>query len=40
MTQQDAAGLAEGARDVSVLATAKDGATKFLPRAATFTVTR
>ncbi|WP_327172824.1 DUF5707 domain-containing protein [Streptomyces sp. NBC_01336] len=40
VTQRDAAGLAEGAWDVSVLATAKDGDTKFLPRAATFTVTR
>lgn len=40
VTQQDAAGLTEGAWDVSVLATAKDGDTKFVPRAATFTVTR
>lgn len=40
VTQQDAAGLAEGVWDVSVLATAKDGDTKFVPRAATFTVTR
>lgn len=40
VTQQDAAGLAEGAWDVSVLATAKDGDTKFVSRAATFTVTR
>ncbi|WP_328897084.1 DUF5707 domain-containing protein [Streptomyces sp. NBC_00236] len=40
VTQQDAAGLAEGAWDVSVLVTAKDGDTKFVPRAATFTVTR
>ncbi|MFI6858699.1 DUF5707 domain-containing protein [Streptomyces sp. NPDC050421] len=40
VTQQEAAGLAEGVWDVSALATAKDGGTKFVPRAATFTVTR
>lgn len=40
VTQQEAAGLAEGAWDVSVLATAKDGGTKFVPRAAAFAVTR
>ncbi|MFE9861020.1 DUF5707 domain-containing protein [Streptomyces sp. NPDC005780] len=40
VTQRDAAGLAEGAWDVSVLATAQDGDTKFMLRAATFTVTR
>jgi hypothetical protein len=40
VTQQDAADLAEGTWQVSVLATAKDGDTKFVPRAATFDVTR
>ncbi|WP_406090942.1 DUF5707 domain-containing protein [Streptomyces sp. NBC_01013] len=40
VTQQEAAGLAEGAWDVSVLATAKDGGTTFVPRAATFAITR
>ncbi|MFE4052905.1 DUF5707 domain-containing protein [Streptomyces sp. YIM B13518] len=40
VTRQDAADLAEGTWHVSVLATAKDGDTTFLPRAATFDVTR
>ncbi|MFI2507189.1 DUF5707 domain-containing protein [Streptomyces sp. NPDC018972] len=40
VTRQDAADLAEGTWHVSVLATAKDGDTKFVPRAATFDVTR
>lgn len=40
VTREEAAGLAEGAWDVSVLATAKDGDTEFVSRAATFTVTR
>ncbi|MFC9288388.1 DUF5707 domain-containing protein [Streptomyces sp. NPDC057052] len=40
VTQQDAADLAEGTWQVSVLATAKDGDTKFVPRAATFDVIR
>ncbi|MEU1346475.1 DUF5707 domain-containing protein [Streptomyces sp. NPDC005786] len=40
VTQQEAAGLPEGAWEVSVLATAKDAGTTFVPRAATFTVTR
>lgn len=40
VTQQDAADLAEGAWHVSVLATAKDGDTKFVSRAATVDVTR
>ncbi|WP_030864770.1 DUF5707 domain-containing protein [Streptomyces sp. NRRL S-37] len=40
VTRQDAADLAEGTWYVSVLATAKDGGTTFVPRAATFDVTR
>ncbi|WP_073946418.1 DUF5707 domain-containing protein [Streptomyces kebangsaanensis] len=40
VTQQEAADLAEGTWYVSVLATAEDGDTRFLPRAATFDVTR
>ncbi|MFE2276523.1 DUF5707 domain-containing protein [Streptomyces sp. NPDC059454] len=40
VTQQDAADLAEGTWYVSVLATAKDGDTEFVPRAATVDVTR
>ncbi|MFF5157759.1 DUF5707 domain-containing protein [Streptomyces sp. NPDC000348] len=40
VTPQDAADLAEGTWYVSVLATAKDGGTTFVPRAATFDVTR
>ncbi|MER7489200.1 DUF5707 domain-containing protein [Streptomyces sp. NPDC126497] len=40
VTRRDAAGLAEGAWYVSVLATAKDGGTTFVPRAATLDVTR
>ncbi|MFC8366895.1 MULTISPECIES: DUF5707 domain-containing protein [unclassified Streptomyces] len=40
VTQRDAADLAEGTWYVSVLATAKDGGTTFVPRAATFDVTR
>ncbi|MFI2376193.1 DUF5707 domain-containing protein [Streptomyces sp. NPDC018964] len=40
VTRQDAADLAEGTWHVSVLATAKDGGTTFVPRAATFDVTR
>lgn len=40
VTQQDAADLAEGTWQVSVLATANDGDTKFVPKAATFDVAR
>ena len=40
VTRQDAADLEEGTWHVSVLATAKDGDTKFVPRAATVDVTR
>ncbi|MGC0379556.1 DUF5707 domain-containing protein [Streptomyces sp. SAI-229] len=40
VTGRDAADLAEGTWYVSVLATAKDGDTTFVPRAATFDVTR
>ncbi|MGC4983400.1 DUF5707 domain-containing protein [Streptomyces sp. DT193] len=40
VTQQNAAGLPEGTWYVSVLATAKDGDTKFVSRAATVDVTR
>ncbi|MFD7768989.1 DUF5707 domain-containing protein [Streptomyces sp. NPDC059787] len=40
VTRQDAADLAEGAWYVSVLVTAEDGDTTFVPRAATFDVTR
>ncbi|MGW2614608.1 DUF5707 domain-containing protein [Streptomyces sp. NPDC001500] len=40
VTKQEAADLAEGAWYVSVLVTAKDGGTTFVPRAATFDVTR
>jgi hypothetical protein len=40
VTRRDASDLAEGAWYVSVLATAEDGDTTFVPRAATFDVTR
>ncbi|TPQ21084.1 DUF5707 domain-containing protein [Streptomyces sporangiiformans] len=40
VTKAETAGLAEGTWYVSALATAKDGDTKFVPRAATFDVTR
>lgn len=40
VTQRDAADLTEGPWQVSVLATAKDGDTKFVPHAATVDVTR
>lgn len=40
VTQQDAADLAEGTWHVSVLATAEDGGTTFVPRAAAVDVTR
>ncbi|MGX1271479.1 DUF5707 domain-containing protein [Streptomyces phaeoluteigriseus] len=40
ITKAEAAELAEGAWHISTLATAKDGDTKFAPRAAEFTVTR
>ena len=39
VTKQEAADLAKGTWYVSVLATAKDGGTTFVPRAATFDVT-
>jgi hypothetical protein len=40
VTRQDTADLAEGTWQVSVLATAKDGDTKFMSHADTFDVTR
>ncbi|MFB7457075.1 DUF5707 domain-containing protein [Streptomyces sp. NPDC056188] len=40
VTRQRAARLEQGTWQVSVLATAEDGDTKFVPRAATFEVTR
>lgn len=40
VTKEEAAELAPGTWHVSVLATAKDGDTKFVPRAAAFDVTR
>ncbi|MFI8093924.1 DUF5707 domain-containing protein [Streptomyces sp. NPDC086080] len=40
VTQQEAADLEKGTWNVSVLATAKDGDTTFVPRAASFDVTR
>ncbi|MGJ5805350.1 DUF5707 domain-containing protein [Streptomyces europaeiscabiei] len=40
VTKREAADLAKGTWYVSVLATAKDGGTTFVPRAATFDVTR
>ncbi|MER6790196.1 DUF5707 domain-containing protein [Streptomyces sp. NPDC000658] len=40
VTKQEAADLAKGTWYVSVLVTAKDGGTTFVPRAATFEVTR
>ena len=39
VTKEEAADLAQGTWYVSALATAKDGDTKFVPRAATFGVT-
>ncbi|MFJ8186621.1 DUF5707 domain-containing protein [Streptomyces sp. NPDC096105] len=40
VTEEEAAELDQGTWYVSALATAKDGGTVFLPRAATFSVTR